>query len=73
MKTDLEQFGIALQRFRKEQGLSQEKLAELTDLHRTYISDLERAQRNPTLTTLSKIAKALSISISTLVKDVGNE
>jgi transcriptional regulator with XRE-family HTH domain len=73
MKTDLEQFGIALQRLRKEQGLSQEKLAELTNLHRTYISDLERAQRNPTLTTLLKIAKALSISISTLVKDIGNE
>ena len=66
-------FGKRLQKLRKEQGISQEKFAEISGLHRTYISSLERGTRNPTLTTLFSIAKALNVEISYLVSDIGNE
>ena len=46
---------------RIKQGISQEKLAELSELHRTYISDIERCQRNISLNNLEKISKALKV------------
>lgn len=46
---------------RESKGFSQEKLAELADLHRTYISDVERFQRNISLDNIQKIAKALEV------------
>jgi len=73
MNKSLDSFAKSLQKIRKDRGLSQEKLAELANLHRTYVSGLERAQRNPTLTTLTKIAKALSMKVSTLLAGVENE
>lgn len=48
-------------------GISQEELAERSGLHRTYISDIERGARNPTLKTLSRLAVALEMSASQLV------
>ncbi|MDO1451692.1 helix-turn-helix transcriptional regulator [Rhodocytophaga aerolata] len=65
MKADL--FGKVLQEMRKERHLSQEKLAELCELDRTYISLLERGLRQPTLATLFKLAAALEINPSELV------
>ena len=55
-------FANNLKKYRQEAGLSQEKLAELCGLHRTYISDVERCKRNISLTNLEKISKALNIS-----------
>lgn len=55
--------GNNLAKIRKEQGLSQEELAFECDLHRTYISGIERGVRNPTIVTLDKIARVLKISI----------
>lgn len=69
----VESFGARLQKLRKEQNISQEKLAELSGLHRTYISSLERGARNPTITTLHSIAKALNIEISNLVSGISDE
>ena len=66
-------FAKNLRENRRKCGFSQEKLAELAGLHRTYISDLERGQRNPTLTTLVKIAQALSMTVSMLLVGVDNE
>lgn len=66
-------FGARLQKIRKESGLSQEKLAEISGLHRTYISSLERGSRNPTLTTLQAIACALNVEISFLVTGIEHE
>ena len=73
MHKPLDTFAKTLLKFRKNKGLSQEQLAELADLHRTYVSGLERAQRNPTLTTLARIAQALSVKTSELVAGVENE
>lgn len=50
-------------------GLTQEKLAEKCSLDRTYISLLERGQRNPSFLTLLKVAKGLEISVSELLHD----
>ena len=51
---------------RIRQGLSQEKLAELAGCHPTYIGQLERGEKNATLESVEKIAKALNISLSNL-------
>jgi len=63
-------FGEVLRAKRKEAGLSQEKLALDVGLERTFISMLERGQRQPTLTTLLKIAPALRCSAADLVREV---
>lgn len=63
-------FGLRLKKLRKSRGFSQEKFAEITGLHRTYISCLERGNKNPTLCTLMSLAKALDISVSELIKDL---
>lgn len=68
-----DEFGARLRSIRMKNEISQEKLAELSGLHRTYISSLERGGRNPTLTTLNAIAKALHIEISYLVSEIGDE
>ena len=66
-------FGTALRKRRKQSNISQEKLAELCDLDRTYISLLERGIRQPTLSTIFRLANALGISPSNFVADVENE
>ena len=62
----LEVFGRNVQRIRKEKGFSQEKLAEVAGVHRTYIGMIERAEKNITLLNIEKIAKALEVQISSL-------
>lgn len=64
------QFGQILKSKREERQISQEKLAELCGLHRTYISLLERGIRQPTLATLFKLATALKISPSKLISEL---
>jgi transcriptional regulator with XRE-family HTH domain len=54
-------FGQAVRTLRSERGFSQETLAFACDLDRTYISGIERGERNPSLTNILKIAKALSV------------
>ena len=53
--------GFSIRKQREEIGLSQEKLAELAGLHRTYIGQVERGEKNLTLRSLERIAKALNI------------
>jgi len=53
--------GQNIKRLRNNKGLSQEQFAFEADLHRTYISDIERGNRNPTVTVLEKIANALDV------------
>jgi transcriptional regulator with XRE-family HTH domain len=54
---------------RAKKGWSQEELADRSGLHRTYISGVERAVRNPTVTVLDKIAVALGAPIAELVSE----
>jgi transcriptional regulator with XRE-family HTH domain len=61
--------GANLKDLRKRKGVSQEALAFDCDLHRTYISGVERGIRNPTVVVLAKIAKALSVDSS--VQSIG--
>ncbi len=60
-------FGTVLRELREKNNLSQEKLAEFCDLDRTYISLLERGLRQPTVTTLFRLANALKIKPSDLI------
>lgn len=60
-------FGLRIQAIRKSRNISQEKLAELSGLHRTYIGMIERAERNITLVNIDKLAKALQICIKDLL------
>lgn len=60
------QLGKRIRRFRREQKLSQEELAYKAGIHRTYMGKIERGESNPPVHTVSKIAKALRISISEL-------
>ena len=57
----LEVFGKNLRKYRTNLGISQEKFAEMCNLHRTYISDIERGTRSISLGNVQKIADALKI------------
>lgn len=61
------EFGRKVRKLREEQGYSQESFADVVDIHRTYIGGIERGERNPTLTTIVRIAKALRIKPAELV------
>lgn len=58
-----------MRKLRQERGLSQEKLAELCNLHRTYIGSVERGERNVAIDNIERIAIALEVSVETLVSD----
>ena len=62
-------FADNIKRFRQKQGLSQEALADLAGLHRTYVGAVERGERNITLINANKIAEALGIKLSDCVKE----
>lgn len=59
-------FGTNVRRFREAKGWSQDKLSEMSGLHRTYISGIERGVRNPTIEIAHKIAVALEIKVGRL-------
>ena len=67
-KNILKVFGDNVQKYRREKQISQEKLAEIANVHRTYIGMIERAEKNITLRNIEKIAKALGIHITELLK-----
>ena len=61
--------GLNLKRLRSGKGWSQERLAFEAGIHRTYISDLERASRNPSLLLLERLAVPLDVPPSALIAD----
>lgn len=61
-------FASNLKRVRAERGLSQERLAELSGLHRTYIGSIERAERNISIDNMARIARALKVSLPSLLE-----
>jgi len=60
--------GRTIRELRKGRGLSQEALAEKAGLHRTYVGSVERGERNVTLTSLTRIAKALGVRTADLLQ-----
>jgi transcriptional regulator with XRE-family HTH domain len=60
-------FGKRLRELRLAQKLSQEKLAEMADLHRNYVGILERAQQSPSLDAICKLAHALKVRPADLI------
>lgn len=60
--------GTNLRRLREAKGLSQEKFAFEAGIHRTYVSDIERGARNPTITVVESLAIALGVTASELLK-----
>ena len=66
----LKQFGNRIKELRKNKNISQEDLATLSGLHRTYIGMIERGEKNITLKNIEKIALAFNIEISELFKDI---
>ena len=59
----LGQLGERVNQIRVKKGISQEALAEMAGLHRTYIGSVERGERNISLINLSRIARALGLSL----------
>ena len=57
------EFGVRLRELRQEQLMTQEELAHRAGLNRTYIGDIERGEKNITLVSMAKLAKALGIKI----------
>lgn len=64
----LKHFGDKVRELRTKRGLSQEQLAELSGLHRTYISSLELGKRNVSLVNIYTLAKALGVTPDKLLK-----
>jgi CheY-like chemotaxis protein len=64
--------GIAIKDKRSEMGISQEELADRAGLHRTYVSDIERGARNPSLESIERLAKALEVSLPVLFEKAGD-
>ena len=63
-------FGLAIRKLRQERRISQESLADMCGLHRTYISDVELGKRNVSLENIEKMAFAFDMRISELFNEV---
>ena len=65
--------GKVLARYRTNTKISQEELADIAGIHRTYVSQIERGLKSPTLSVLFKIAKALNTTASNLITEIERE
>lgn len=64
------EIGSRIKAIRKRENLSQEKLAELAGLNTSYIGQIERGDKNPSVETVYKISKALKIDVSVLFENL---
>ncbi|MGP5225949.1 helix-turn-helix domain-containing protein [Psychrobacter aquimaris] len=69
MKSINQTFGLQVKRYRKKKGISQEELASISGLHRTYIGSIERGERNVSLNNVEKIAISLGVVVIDLLKN----
>ncbi|PZU93226.1 MAG: transcriptional regulator [Pseudanabaena sp.] len=60
-------FAQRLRQIRQIRGLSQEKLADMAGLHRTYVGSVERSERNVSIDNMERLAKALEVDITELL------
>ncbi len=68
MQQDAQKLGENLKRIRSEKNITQSKLAEILDVDRSFVSNIENGKTNPTLSTITKLAKALDVQIEKLIK-----
>jgi transcriptional regulator with XRE-family HTH domain len=74
MKVDIDKFfASVLKKKREARGITQDALATLSELDRTYISMLERGLRKPSLQTVFSLAKSLEIEVTELIREVEND
>ena len=73
IQESLLRLGAKVKILRKELGFSQEELADRSSLHRTYITDIERGKRNPTLESTVRLAEALKVPLSILFKGIEDQ
>lgn len=66
-----EEIGLRIRKYRKELKLTQEELSKRCGLHSTYIGQIERGEKNPSIESIFKICKALSLNITTLFEKIG--
>jgi transcriptional regulator with XRE-family HTH domain len=62
-----QRLGTNVRRLREAKGWSQEDYADRAGIHRTYVSDIERGRRNPTVTVVEKLAKPLGLKAGLLL------
>ena len=67
-----ERLSLNMRRLRQSKGWSQEEFAHQAGLHRTYVSDLERGARNPTITVVDKLAVALGVPVGALLVEAAS-
>ncbi len=61
-------FAQRLRQIRQIRGLSQEELADMAGLHRTYVGSVERSERNLSIDNMERLAKALEVDITELLR-----
>jgi transcriptional regulator with XRE-family HTH domain len=66
----LKKLGNRIAGIRKAKGMSQEKLAEAVEVHRTYIGFVEQGKRNPSIDKVHRISNSVGLSLSDLLKDL---
>jgi len=62
-------FGLVLQKYRREHGMSQELIAEKANIHPTHVGLIERAKRNPSLNVAKALANALSLPLAEMIEE----
>jgi transcriptional regulator with XRE-family HTH domain len=67
LKIEVIKFGQKLREIRLKKKMSQGDIARILNVHKSYISGLERGARNPSLLTIQKVAKALNINAKDLI------
>lgn len=65
-------FGLVLKQIRKEKGFSQESLANTANIDRTYVSDIEKGERNISLRIIEKLCNTLQVSLSEFFNQIEN-
>ena len=68
MKNEAVKLGLNLKKIRVEKSISQGDISRALKVARSFISDLENGKRNPTLSTIAKLAKAVGVSVGELMK-----
>ena len=63
-----QRLGRNLRRLREAKGWSQEAFADEAGIHRTYVSDIERGARNPTITVVERLAKPFEVTVAELLE-----